>query len=1022
MKYILSIILVFSFLLAINAQDCTSCPAGSAVTLDASSYPATASFQWTCTNGFTSTLQNPVFYPNSDCTCNLIVTEATCMSYDTIQIEVCDCESNNPCVNVDYDGNTDCVTITNTGNNNSTVVSDITQWKDDNGAYATYTGTLCDCDIFDSLHVDPYCLVSGSTFIIGGQNISHCPNVCLDKVTYNYASGGTLVSYTSCTQTIDYIFITESDWQDGGNALDVYFESNTDEGDVITIIHYTYNGNGVSCSNITSEVTHVGKIYKDIWGKRTVTYSDDCPDEVCEIELDIPQQPDECILIGLVEKITFSGCSGFGYYAKTWNGFTPTSYQWYRDGTAISGETDNKICLNGQPYGEYCCEITDAAGCTISPCKIYQATCANSVNISESGGILTATPNNCTGTASYEWFKWDGTVWVTIGTNSNTYDTGGEAGDYKVKLTCSGDGCIATDTYTYIVDCTASVQLTTGTDYIQANVSDCGGTTINYAWKYWDGNIWTTVQTTNTTSTIDQYYPTQSGLHKVSITCDGCSDEAQINWTMNDPCTDFSVSISGQTSGLCTGSSYTYSYTTINGTSPFTQIWKIDGSQVATTSTYTYTPNSTGNYTLSVTVTDAEGCEYTDSKVLNVITCCSMSVSVSPATITVCENENATFTATPSGGASPYSYSWTSQISGGSVIGEGPGNPKTINKSSSGTYNIAVTVTDDNGCQASDNSTMTVDNCSDCECTPGLTLDNDCVLHGTFSGDGCPDFSWQLQYSETGTGWYVKLSGTTGTDFTYTPEDNGYYRLTIWEDGCTGSDSPIVYVGCACSAPSFMGLEKIIDGGDINSGSTTNLRWLEDNDVCEDFTFNTKIKFLPSDASGTIAYNGDVSGNTTFDLTATDLIDLTFSNIDDGQTSTVTFNYCNYDYDFYFVHNCCYYDAAASLKTEGCYTESDGGDLTINMDIWFENESSQDYTIKHYINGIYVYPATFQNEPECGHENYDVGPGGWLSGLDMSTVLTQYNNTLYIEIWDAGINTLIFTSGTLLTFDANNCP
>jgi hypothetical protein len=75
---------------------------------------------------------------------------------------------------------------------------------------------------------------------------------------------------------------------------------------------------------------------------------------------------------------------------------------------------------------------------------------------------------------------------------------------------------------------------------------------------------------------------------------------------------------------------------------------------------------------------------------------------------------------------------------------------------------------------------MTVTNCTNCVCTPNLVL-NGCVLNGSFTGAGCPNFTYQLQYSATGTGWSIAASGTAsnGGTFSHTPTANGFYRLVI---------------------------------------------------------------------------------------------------------------------------------------------------------------------------------------------------------------------------------------------------
>jgi hypothetical protein len=180
-----------------------------------------------------------------------------------------------------------------------------------------------------------------------------------------------------------------------------------------------------------------------------------------------------------------------------------------------------------------------------------------------------------------------------------------------------------------------------------------------------------------------------------------------------------------------------------------------------------------------------------------------MTLSISPTTTSVCTNQDATFTVTPSGGTAPYTYSWTYSVPSGPVIGAGTGNPKTFNFPTANTYTIVCTVTDALGCQVSIFATMTVTNCTSCICTPSLTLAG-CILTGSFAGDGCGSFTYQLQYSATGTGWSVVTSGlaSTGGSFTHTPTANGFYRLIIAAtggSGCSTQVAPDVSVTCVTS-------------------------------------------------------------------------------------------------------------------------------------------------------------------------------------------------------------------------------
>jgi hypothetical protein len=377
----------------------------------------------------------------------------------------------------------------------------------------------------------------------------------------------------------------------------------------------------------------------------------------------------------------------------------------------------------------------------------------------------------------------------------------------EFNVSCSGPpACSAIGYITFTPPCTADVTISVGATTLTANVTGCGGTNITYLWERWNGTTWVTVQTVTTTSTSNIYTPTISGLYRVTITCNGCSDQTQTTFTMPNPCTGFSANITGTFTGLCVGNTYTFNRTITGGTGPFTQVWTINGLGAGTGTSLNFTPLAAGAVTIAITVTDANNCSYTDSQVVNVIVCCGITLSISPTSTSVCTNQDATFTVTATGGTAPYTYSWTYSVPSGPVIGAGTGNPKTFNFPTANTYTLVCTVTDAVGCQFSIFATMTVTNCTNCVCTPNLVL-NGCVLNGSFTGAGCPNFTYQLQYSATGTGWSIAASGTAsnGGTFTHTPTANGFYRLVIVASGCTLQQTADVNVNCVVSCGCTVG-------------------------------------------------------------------------------------------------------------------------------------------------------------------------------------------------------------------------
>ena len=912
------------------AQNCNICPSGTTVSLT-SSYSPTATHQWTCTNGFTSNLVNPTFAPIADVTCNLLVTENGCTATSQTIVDVCNCECNDPCVAMNYNSTTDCVTFNNTGSNCSPTATDVIQWKNQNTSFATIAngGQICNCDIKEYVNTTANVTVVSTNFRLNINGLNNrCPGCTGSnmRIDFQFPITGSTSSFPGCAATNDWLTISPTDFANNGYICDVYMRYTTLFGVVVNQYRFAYNGGGLNVANVT--VTEISKktIYKDITAKRTVTYSDGCPTETCELTLDIPQQPnDPCThFVAYVSNVNLgSPCSGAGYNANTINGVAPLTYQWYYNGTAMSGQTSQFLCLVGQPDGTYCVQVTDGNGCIENVCRVKQASCSLTASITAAGNTLNSTVTGCTGTRTNQWQWWNGSTWINVGTG-NSYNTGGVSGDYRLNVTCSGPPiCNAIANYTFTPPCTADVTITTGTTTLTANVTGCGGTNITYIWERWNGSAWVTVQTVTTTSTSNIYTPTLSGLYRVSITCNGCSDQAQTSFTLPNPCTGFSATMTGTFTDMCNGTSRTFGRTTTGGTAPFTQVWTLNGSSVGTATTYNFTPPSTGTYVIAVTVTDANNCTFTDTRNITVIQCCGMTLSISPTTTSVCTNQDATFTVTPSGGTAPYTYAWTYSVPSGPVIGAGTGNPKTFNFPTANTYTIVCTVTDALGCQVSIFATMTVTTCTSCVCTPSLTLAG-CILTGSFAGAGCGSFTYQLQYSATGTGWSVVQSGlaSTGGSFTHTPTANGFYRLVINASGCgtfTTADVSVTCFNPTCTNPTTLtlsgtgqticGLSPITISGNTFGGSATSVTITENGTgtITPSSSGTSPFSFTYTPTSGdylqtvtvTVTTNNPLGNpcvpqTRTYGITVnpipTPTITSTNANICVGQTRTITTN------------------------------------------------------------------------------------------------------------------------------------
>ncbi|MBN4062409.1 choice-of-anchor J domain-containing protein, partial [Bacteroidales bacterium AH-315-I05] len=219
-------------------------------------------------------------------------------------------------------------------------------------------------------------------------------------------------------------------------------------------------------------------------------------------------------------------------------------------------------------------------------------------------------------------------------------------------------------------------------------------------------------------------------------------------------------SITG-TDVLCTNDNTGSATVSVSGTStPYTYAWS-NGATGATASNLV-----AGNYT--VTVTDASACTV-DTSVTITQPASALSVTTSSTNETSFGANDGTATATPSGGTSPYSYSWSNAATTQTISGLTPG-----------TY--TVTITDANGCTASGS---TVVNSFVCNLTVTITATDETSVGGN---DGAATAT-----PAGGTSPYTYDWSTTGTTQTISGLAPGTYSVTVTDNsGCTTNGSVVV--------------------------------------------------------------------------------------------------------------------------------------------------------------------------------------------------------------------------------------
>ena len=201
--------------------------------------------------------------------------------------------------------------------------------------------------------------------------------------------------------------------------------------------------------------------------------------------------------------------------------------------------------------------------------------------------------------------------------------------------------------------------------------------------------------------------------------------------------------------------------------------------------TPTFTCGTAGSYSLTYTVTDNNGCEGSDNITVTVNS--NPSASITPVPAETCEGVGLSLDGNPSGGSLTYS---THLWGGPGAIYLDDANIQTpvFTCGTAGSYSLTYTVEDNNGCEGSDNITVTVANPS-----ASITPDPAETCEGVgLSLDGNPS-GGSLSYSTHlwGGPGAIYLDDANIQTPTFTCGTAGTYSLTYTvtdDNGCLGSD------------------------------------------------------------------------------------------------------------------------------------------------------------------------------------------------------------------------------------------
>lgn len=384
----------------------------------------------------------------------------------------------------------------------------------------------------------------------------------------------------------------------------------------------------------------------------------------------VNNNPGPVATITSITNISCNGGSDGSATVGTTGGMGPFTYSW----SPIGG---TGATATGLPIGTYIATATDANGCISSdtatltepPPIVISVSTTNASCFGGSNGTASAAVFG--GTPGYTY------LWLPGGTTGPSV-TGLTMGTYTVEVT-DLNSCMEQNIFNIteptpvgaVISSSTNVSCFAGNNGT-ATVSASGGTPFySYNWLPSGGS--------GSTAT-----GLAAGTYTVTVTdFNGCTGTTSV--IITQPLIALSATASATATSCFGGSDGTTSVVASGGTPSYTYLWSPSGG-----SSSTATGLIAGNYT--VLITDNNGCQTNAATTVTEPTQITGTLAViNPS----CGLANGSITSMISGGTGPYSYLWTpGGVTTANITGIGPG-----------TYSLLVT--DNLGCTATFNTTLT---------------------------------------------------------------------------------------------------------------------------------------------------------------------------------------------------------------------------------------------------------------------------------------------------------------------------
>jgi PKD repeat protein len=480
------------------------------------------------------------------------------------------------------------------------------------------------------------------------------------------------------------------------------------------------------------------------------------------------------------------------------SGSSPLTYQWKKDGIAISGAVSSSLLISpvsSNDNASYICTATNSCGSVSSTASnltvnsnVTITSQSSSQTLCEGSSPTLSVTANGTAPITYQWYNNSGLI---TGATNNTYsinsiDTS-DAGNYY---------CVATNTCTS----TSSNAITINVNEAPSidnnpvsaivcenystvfSVSASGTNPMTYQWYNSSGII---SGATGSSYIIPQVVSSDAGTYYVKATnaC-GTVTSQNASLTVNTP---VSITAQSSSSSVCSGASPSLSITAA-GTSPINYQWYKDGSAIsgATNNSLSLTSVSTSD-AANYYVVATNSCNSVPSNTMTLTVNQGPSIVNQPTAQSVCEGTSTQLNVSASGTA-PMTYQWYKASS--PITGATNNNYIISSASSTDAASYYVKVTNSCGNVNSQNASLTVNipanitaqSTSTAVCggaSPSLTI--------TASGTAPLTYQWYKDGSA--------ISGATNNAYNLTSVDTSddatYYAIVT--NSCNSDQSnPII--------------------------------------------------------------------------------------------------------------------------------------------------------------------------------------------------------------------------------------